>query len=98
MSRITMALENDFEGRVLASFDLDEFASKVRADAEEDAENRMNRILDDEKRLAYELGRADAIEEITENIIPTLYEFDVMQDTIDFCVKCLESLKEQKCN
>lgn len=33
MSRITMSLENDFEGRVLASFDLDEFANKVRADA-----------------------------------------------------------------
>lgn len=59
MSRITMSLENDFEGRVLASFDLDEFASKVRADAEEDAENRMNGILDDEKRLSYEQGRAD---------------------------------------
>ena len=33
MSRITMALENDFEGRVLVSFDLDEFANKVRIEA-----------------------------------------------------------------
>lgn len=36
MSRITMSLENDFEGRVLASFDLDEFANKIRAEAIED--------------------------------------------------------------
>lgn len=33
MSRITVALENGFEGRVLASFDLDEFANKVREEA-----------------------------------------------------------------
>lgn len=33
MSRITMCLEGNTEGKVLASFDLDEFASNVRADA-----------------------------------------------------------------
>lgn len=33
MSRIVMSLECNAEGRVLAEFDLDEFASKVRADA-----------------------------------------------------------------
>lgn len=33
------------------------------ADAEADAENRMQSILDDEKRLSYQQGRADAIDE-----------------------------------
>ena len=37
-----------------------------RADAEADAENRMQSILDDEKRLSYQQGRADAIEECIE--------------------------------
>lgn len=31
---------------------------------EEDAENRMQRILDDEKNISYEQGRADVINEI----------------------------------
>lgn len=33
-----------------------------RADAEEEAENRMNGVLDDEKKLSYEQGKADAFE------------------------------------
>lgn len=45
---------------------------------------------------AYDKGYAEAIDEVNESIIPILYEFDVMQDTIDFCVKWLEQLKENK--
>lgn len=42
-----------------------------RADTEADAENRMQSILDDEKRLSYQQGRADAIDEC----INTLKDF-----------------------
>lgn len=60
--------------------------------------DQMKELLRDNKKNceeAYNKGRAEAIDEIKESIIPTLYEFDVMQDTIDFCVKWLEQLKEQ---
>lgn len=33
MNRITLALENDFEGKVIASFNLEEYAEQIRADA-----------------------------------------------------------------
>lgn len=39
---------------------------KGRADAEEEAENRFNRVLDDEKRISYQQGSADIIEKIIE--------------------------------
>lgn len=35
-----------------------------REDAEEEIENRFNRVLDDEKRISYEQGKADKAEEI----------------------------------
>lgn len=38
---------------------------QVRTDAEEDAENRMNRILDDEKRLSYEHGIDELVDSLT---------------------------------
>ena len=48
MSRITMCLEGNTEGRVLASFDLDEFANKVRADA---IDEFYNRLLDNKNEI-----------------------------------------------
>lgn len=60
-----------------------------RIDAEEDAENRMNGILDDEKRLAYEKGRTDAIEEFAKLIHKDLYQLNHHQ--VDFLA---EQLKE----
>jgi len=32
MNRITLALENDFEGKVIASFDLEEYAEQIRGE------------------------------------------------------------------
>lgn len=46
---------------------------------------------------SYEKGRADGIEKCIEEVIPTLYEFDVEQEVIDYVQKWLENLKEQKC-
>ena len=45
MSRITMCLEGNTEGKVLASFDLDEFANKVRADAIDELETELIDII-----------------------------------------------------
>ena len=66
-----------------------------RIDAEEDAENRMNGILDDEKRLAYEQGRKDAIKEFA-----TAYrhaELIGCEDCrhLDDNVRCWECIAEQ---
>lgn len=71
-----------------------------RIDAEEDAENRMNGILDDEKRLAYEQGRADRLDSIIKAV---KNEYHCVEDLCgeskncsDCMVNYLESLKEQK--
>lgn len=96
MSRIVMSLENDFEGKVLASFDLDELASKAIEYAEEDAENRMNRILDEEKILSYEQGRADAINERASLLAFICKKYDIPLVDMNCTVDEWEELKEQK--
>lgn len=62
------------------------------------------RFAEEEKQqaiaMAYEQGRVDGrvdgIAKCIEEVIPTLYEFDVEQEVIDFVQKWMEKLKEQK--
>lgn len=78
---------------------------KGRADAEEEVENRYNRVLDDEKRISYEQGKADAIEEVKEAINDSgayqmnqqITEYDKgSNDAFEIVLDILEQLKEQK--
>lgn len=76
-----------------------------RADAEEEVENRYNRVLDDEKRLSYEQGRADAIEEFEKTKNEVLKWLIKRQEEgygtsngelLDHIYDIAEQLKEQK--
>ena len=49
MNRITLSLENDFEGKVIASFDLEEYAEQIRADAIEEALAYCNQNNDEKE-------------------------------------------------
>lgn len=45
-------------------------------DGSEEAENRFNRVLDDEKRISYQQGRADAIDEFKQALKQELNKYD----------------------
>lgn len=51
-----------------------EIYGKGRADAEEEVENRFNRVLDDEKRISYQQGRIDMLKEIKEAMYTQCFE------------------------
>lgn len=97
--RLTVCLEGNTEGRVLASVDLDKFYEDIIAEVEENAENRMQRILDDEKRLSYETGKENMLDTIIraeENkYFCDEYECDKFKDCSDCRIKYLENLREQ---
>ena len=63
MNRITLALENDFEGKVIASFDLEEYAEQIRAEVIAEVSREMRLLYGNEYESKI---RADAIDEVIE--------------------------------
>lgn len=86
-------------GRQMMEKELNEIhlceCNQIRAEAEEDAENRMSRILDDEKRLAYEQGRNDAIDEFVKAFKDNMLKSTTPTWTC-YVDEIAEKLKEQK--
>lgn len=65
MNRITLAIENDFEGKVIASFDLEEYAKQIRADAVDEILKHQTTIIDDDG-IIHKVIKVKDIEQLKE--------------------------------
>lgn len=79
-----------FTGHMFSKKELDEIYQQGRVDAEEDAENRMQRILDDEKKLSFEQGIAYERERISCEVS------DFLKGELDKIYQKLDSHTEEK--
>lgn len=65
----------------------------IRAEIEEEAESRMQRILDDEKKLSYEQGKADGIKEL---LMP--YDVESIEELIENVRNKADKEHKEMCN
>lgn len=76
--------KNDLEYITLLENNLDALINNLK---------KYSKIAKEQYNKGYANGRTKTIEEVTENIIPTLYECDVDEETINECKRWLEQMK-----
>lgn len=96
--RLTLCLEGNTEGRVLASVDMEEIEKQIREEIKKELWELPNEYSEKLYKIAYEQGRADKYQEIVSEymLLTEKQVAEIRTDAIDECkYKIVDSLEKQ---